>query len=106
MILLDTDHVTVLWYVEHPRYTALDARLQSVQGEVVATTVIAAEEQMRGWLADIGRLREVHKQTPAYERLASLFRFFARWQIVPFDGRAAGEFERLRKAKVRIGTPD
>lgn len=106
MILLDTDHVTVLWYTEHPRCAALNARLQSLQNEVAATTVITAEEQMRGWLAEIARMRGARKQIPAYERLANLFRFFARWPIVPFDDRAADELERLHKARIRIGTPD
>lgn len=106
MILLDTDHVTVLWYVDDPRCEALNARLRMVQDEVIGTTVITAEEQTRGWLAEISRQRETRKQTFAYARLASLFRFFARWQIVSFDDRAADELEHLRKQRIRIGTPD
>jgi tRNA(fMet)-specific endonuclease VapC len=106
VIILDTDHITVLRYVEHPRCTALEGRLQSVAGEVVATTVITLEEQMRGWLAEVSRARDVHKQTVAYENLVKLFDFFSGWQIVLFDAHAASEFERLRKQRIRIGTPD
>jgi tRNA(fMet)-specific endonuclease VapC len=106
VILLDTDHVTVLRYVEHPRCTALKTRLQSVTGEVIATTVITLEEQLRGWLAEISRWRDVRKQTTAYEKLANLFRFFSRWEVVPFDAQAAVQFERFRKQRIRIGTQD
>jgi tRNA(fMet)-specific endonuclease VapC len=106
MILLDTDHVTILWYVEHPRCVALKTRLQSVVGEMVATTVITPEEQMRGWLAEIGRSRDVAKQVRAYEKLADLFRFFSNWELTRFDIRAAQEFERFRRQRIRIATPD
>ncbi len=106
MILLDTDHVTVLWHVEHPRCTALKARLESARDRVTAISVITLEEQTRGWLAEIGRRRDVRHQVEAYERLAGLFRFFGGWEIVPFDVRSAEEFTRLRRQRVRIGTPD
>jgi tRNA(fMet)-specific endonuclease VapC len=106
MNLLDTDHVTVLRYADDPRCVALEARLQAVRDDVVTTTVITLEEQMRGWLAEIGSQRDVARQVTPYENLAKLARFFSRWDIVPFDARAAAEFEYLRKQRVRIGTPD
>lgn len=70
MILLDTDHVTVLRYADDPRCARLRARLESSPDPHTATPVITVEEQMRGWLAEINRLRDVRKQIPAYERLA------------------------------------
>src|SRR5260370_31499651 len=48
----------------------------------ISVTVVSAEEQLRGWLAEINRHQEVRKQIPAYDRLATLFTFFARWQII------------------------
>ncbi len=106
MILLDTDHLTVLRYPEHARSAGLRMRLHAVTTEDIATTVISLEEQARGWLADIGRHRDVAEQVMDYEKLTALVRFFKDWEIVPFDHRAAEEFGRLRKARVRIGTPD
>jgi tRNA(fMet)-specific endonuclease VapC len=106
MILLDTDHLTVLRYRDDPRCATLTARLQASADQRLATTVVSVEEQMRGWLAEIGRWRSVHKQVPAYERLAKLFDFFSDWEIVPFDVRAADEFEHLRKQRIRIGSQD
>ena len=32
--------------------------------------------------------------------------FFFRWTTLQFDNRAAAEFERLRKKKIRLGTMD
>jgi tRNA(fMet)-specific endonuclease VapC len=106
VILLDTNHVTVLRYVNHPRSVALLTRLQSVPGEVIATTVITLEEQTRGWLSEINRWRDVHKQIIAYEKLSGLFRFYSRWEIVSFDRLAADEFEGFRRKRIRIGTLD
>jgi hypothetical protein len=55
MILLDTDHVTLLKYAEGERGARLVQRLQGLPpDEVLAVPVIAVEEQMRGWLAAIG----------------------------------------------------
>jgi tRNA(fMet)-specific endonuclease VapC len=106
MILLDTDHLTVLRYPEHAQFASLTRRMTATAGEQFAATVVSVEEQLRGWLAEVNRHQDLRKQIPAYDRLATLFTFFARWQIIRFDERAAEEFERLRKQKVRIGTMD
>ena len=80
--------------------------MEALPIEEVATTAITIEEQTRGWLALIRRYPDVHRQVAYYERLAGLFDFFADWQILPFDQRAADEFKRLRQHGVRIGTMD
>jgi tRNA(fMet)-specific endonuclease VapC len=105
MIVLDTDHLTVLRYSDHPRCASLVTRLDSAK-EPVATTVISWEEQLRGWLAEIGRSRDFSDQVQAYERLQKLVAFVQDWEILPFDARAAAECARFRKQKVRIGTQD
>src|SRR6266436_1260800 len=106
MMILDTDHVSVLKYPESPSCRNLAERMRASGDPVFAITVVTAEEQMRGWLAEINRLRDVHAQVLAYDRLLSLFGFFHSWRLIPFDTRAADEFKRLRKQKVRIGTMD
>lgn len=106
MILLDTDHLTVLKYVESPASALLQARMEAASDQVFATTIVNVEEQMRGWLARIHSLRDVHKQVPPYEQLMGLLDFFRRWRIVPFNSRTADEFKRLRKQRIRIGTQD
>jgi len=106
MILLDSDHMTALRYQDHPRCAALNARLQAAEDPVVATTIVCAEEQMRGWLAEIHRTRDLHEQVAVYARLGRLFSMYESWTVVPFDAPAADEFLRLRAEKVRIGSQD
>ena len=52
------------------------------------------------------RLREVHRQLPAYERLKLLLDVLGDWEIVPFDEQAAAQFEVLRRKPLRIGSMD
>jgi len=106
VILLDTDHVNVLKYPDHPRFASLTTQLNSSADQAVATTVITVEEQMRGWLAWINRSDDVRRQVPAYQELLRLFDFFARWHVVLFDEQAASEFQGLRAQRIRIGTMD
>lgn len=106
MILLDTDHVNVLKYPDHPRFASLTTQLNSSADQDVATTVITVEEQMRGWLAWINRSGDVRRQVPAYHELLRLFDFFARWHVVLFDEQAASQFQGLRAQRIRIGTMD
>ncbi len=55
MILLDTDHLTVLKYTDNERYAQLHGRLLAAAAELVGTTIVNVEEQMRGWLAAIAK---------------------------------------------------
>ena len=106
MIILDTDHLSALEYRAAPSAFALQARLESLSPDEIATTAISVEEQMRGWLGLIRRYPDVHRPVPSYERLIRLFDFFAQWQILPFDQAAADQFTRLRRQGIRIGTMD
>ncbi len=106
MILLDTDHFSVLRYSEHPRCASLVARLNGSADPRVATSIITFEEQMRGWLAEVRRHHEVNEQVLVYDRLADSIRVFMRWEIVRFDRPAANSFIRLRKQRVRIASQD
>jgi tRNA(fMet)-specific endonuclease VapC len=106
MILLDTDHFTILRYAEHPQCAGLVGRLRVFPEAEVATTVITLEEQMRGWLAEIRRARAFAKQVPYYLRLKRLVEVFSRWTVLEFDGRAAQECVRLQKHRIRVGAQD
>lgn len=106
MILLDTDHISVLAFPESVAYANLTRRLATASDPQVATTIITAAEQMRAWLARINRLADIHDQVTAYDELADLLIFLQKWHIVRFDHMAAGTFSQFRKDKVRIGTND
>ncbi len=105
MILLDTDHLSVFTDERDPRHERLHNRMEAAT-EPVACTIVSVEEVLRGWLAIIHRLRDVHRQLPAYDRLGQLFTVLNDWEIVPFDKRAADQFTILRRQHIRIGTMD
>lgn len=95
MILLDTDHINVLKYPDHPRFVGLTSQLNVSADQHIATTVITVEEQMRGWLAWINHAGNIHQQVPAYRELLQLFDFFSHWDVLSFVEQAASEFETL-----------
>jgi tRNA(fMet)-specific endonuclease VapC len=105
MILLDTDHLSVFTDERDPRQGLLNKRMEAAT-EPVACTIVSVEEVLRGWLAIIHRLRDVHRQVPAYVRLGQLFNVLSDWEILPFDERAADQFAGLRRQRIRIGTMD
>lgn len=106
MILLDTDHLTILTFPEGEQHARLAARMAASNDPVFATTIVSAEEQLRGWLAKINRQHTPRQQITPYEHLWKLLDFLRLFPLITIDERAATEFERLRKAKVRIGSMD
>lgn len=73
----------------------------------VAATIISAEEQLRGWLAQIHRAHsDPHAAIPAYDRLQRRLEFYASWLVLPWDEASADLFLALRSQRVRIGPMD
>ena len=106
MIVLDSDHLSVLEYPEADQALRLRDRLRLSADRDIYATAVSLEEQMRGWLAAIRGVQEVRRQVTYYSRLVGLVRFYANWRILPFDDQAAEEFQRLRRERIRIGTMD
>ena len=106
MILLDTDHLTILSYADSRRGKALSARLDDSADQEIGTTILSVEEQWRGWFAVIARHRDVRRQVKPYRELVELHTFLSGWAILPFDDSAADRFEQLRRGGVRIGSMD
>jgi tRNA(fMet)-specific endonuclease VapC len=72
----------------------------------VAVSIVSVEEQMRGWLAAIAKERQARRQVFGYGELARLLDYFRAFQILPFDERAADQFDDLRATKIRLGSMD
>jgi len=104
MLVLDTDHLVELDRGS-ARGAALQQRLEDA-GDEVATTIISAEEQFRGWLAQIHRQRDPDEQIATYQRLQRRMAFFAAWHVLPWDTETADIFAGLRRQRIRIGTMD
>lgn len=105
MILLDTDHLTVLHAGRGERCDRLVTRLAAAT-DPVGTTIVSVEEEMRGWLAAVAKERRPERQVAAYRELAALFDRFTGFPIAPFDDAAAVRFVELRRGRGRIGTRD
>jgi tRNA(fMet)-specific endonuclease VapC len=105
MILLDTDHLSILINRNSTGHVALVSRLENSR-DSLGVPVICVAEQCKGWLAKIHRTRDVQQQIPAYERFIKLFHFFQNWEIVSFQTVAANAFHDFRRQKVRIGSQD
>jgi tRNA(fMet)-specific endonuclease VapC len=106
MVILDTDHVSVLEWAGSPEGQRLWARLDQTPPNEVATTIISFEEQTRGWLTVLAQARSLAQQVEAYRRLNRQLDNFCRMIVLEFDERAAAEFQRLRNARVRVSTMD
>ena len=79
MIVLDTDHISVLQYEESDAADLLGNRIAESSDEVV-TTDITVEEQCRSWLGLINRAADVSQQVRFYERFITTLRFFESWR--------------------------
>jgi tRNA(fMet)-specific endonuclease VapC len=95
MVVLDTDHLSVLERSDQPGSVASRARLAHLPPAEVVTTIISYEEQMRGWMAYLGRTRSVAHQVEAYRRLLQHLDNYRRTPVLPFDEAAAIVFQRL-----------
>lgn len=106
MVVLDTDHLSVLeWETDAPS-GKLFARLSQLAPDEAATTIINFEEQMRGWLAYLARVRTLAQQVEAYRRLQRHLDNYQTIPVLAFDPRAAAKFQHLRRSFRRIGTMD
>lgn len=106
MIVLDTDHISLLQRVDSPEGQAIVRRLAASPDRDIARTVVTVEEQMRGWLSIIARYRDLQQQAAYYDKLLAFIRFFNRWKILPLQDSAVKVFRDLRQARVRISTTD
>ena len=81
MLVLDTDHISE-WERAAAAGTRLRARIEATKPDV-ALTVITVEEQMRGWLTEIRRHRDLHRQVTPYTKLQRQVETFSHWVILP-----------------------
>ena len=105
MIVLDTDTLSLLMRGSPAAQPLID-RLETIPTDEVTTTIISFEEQVRGWMSRIARVRTVGDQVGFYRRLHQLLDDYGRLHVLDFDESAAATFQHLKQARVRIGTMD
>ena len=106
MVVLDTDHMSLLEWSGTQGSARLRVHLATLQPAEVVTTIISYEEQVRGWMAYIARLRSVTQQVDAYRRLHRQLDNYCRIPVLGFDAPAAVTFQRLRRTRLRMGIMD
>jgi tRNA(fMet)-specific endonuclease VapC len=74
MVVLDTDHRSLLEWAEVRDSTPLRTRLAALPPAEVVTTIISYEGQMREWMAYLARTRSITHQVEAYRRLRDSWR--------------------------------
>jgi tRNA(fMet)-specific endonuclease VapC len=106
VILLDTDHLSVMRRPESPRGRELGIRLDASPDQPYGMTIISVVEQFRGWSAKINKAKDLAQEVWTYGRLVHVIDLIRQMPVYAFDDRAAEQFEHLRAQKVRIGTMD
>jgi len=102
LYVLDTDHLS-LQQRGHPQ---LLSRLNQTPPDEIAITVITAEEQLRGRLAQIRSAKSDAELLTAYRQLRETVYWLSRFRILDFDDHAKQLFHNLLQQKLRIGTQD
>ncbi|MGA2557782.1 MAG: type II toxin-antitoxin system VapC family toxin [Verrucomicrobiota bacterium] len=104
MLVLDTDHLSELER-DSAAGRRLAKRLETSRSAKVVT-IVTLEELLRGWLAELGRHQNPHRQIIGYAKLQRQIETFANWVILPWDSDSAELFLKLRRGGVRIGSMD
>ncbi|MEW5858974.1 MAG: type II toxin-antitoxin system VapC family toxin [Cyanobacteriota bacterium] len=100
--VLDTDHVS-LFQQGHP---LVNQRVNAVNLDEIAVTIITVEEQMYGRLNSIRRADSPDALISAYARLATTLNYFRTVNLLDFDQDAGNCYAQLVRQRVRIGTQD
>jgi tRNA(fMet)-specific endonuclease VapC len=105
MYILDTDHLSFIQRNGKEGKKIL-ARLAILDNPEVAVTVITYEEQVRGRLSFLSKVKTIDRQVLAYQGLEQLVLDYQSIVIVPFNRIAVLEHQRLRKSYPRLGNMD
>jgi tRNA(fMet)-specific endonuclease VapC len=104
--ILDTDILTLF----ERGHSSVVARLGQTSFHEIGITVITAEEQIRGRLAQIRRYSSNQGRTQEYLESYRWFRetveIIRDFSILDYDERAHAIYESLRQQKLRIGASD
>lgn len=103
LFLLDTDTLTLLQR-GHPDIVRTIASRRNT--DTVATTVIAVEEVITGWLAQLRKAKTRAAEADASLALAKAAMFLSEFVIFPMTEPAIDRFEQLVKLKLNVGRMD
>jgi tRNA(fMet)-specific endonuclease VapC len=84
----------------------LKERLADYDPQVVVTTIVTYEEQIRGWMAYIARARSTSQQIEGYRRLRNQLENYRQIPVLDFDERSGEFYQQFRRSRIRIGSMD
>src|SRR5438105_3140252 len=105
MYLLDTDHMSLLER-GGAKGIRIRNRIRAVAPDEIATAIVTYEEQIRGWMARLARDTHPERQIEDYGELKRQLNNYCKIAVIDYDTKAVEIYERLRQAKIRIGTMD
>ena len=101
--VLDSDTVTHFEY-GHP---VVHAHVASHPVTDIALPVIVVQEQMRGWLGRLSRLKTAQQQADWYNRLVSrIMPVWHHFDVLSYTQSAILRFDNLRSLKLKVGHMD
>jgi tRNA(fMet)-specific endonuclease VapC len=105
LYVMDTNHLSLF----ERGYPTIQNRILAIQQnpfDNLTITVVSAEEQFAGRLAQIRKAANPQSLISAYDRLKATFILFSDLEILDYGDRADECFRKLRKEGLRIGTQD
>ena len=106
LVLMDTDHVSILQMRSQPFCDRLEARLAQHAPDQIAISIVSFQENVEGWLAWIKRARTDAQIVEGYRRLGSILHDYREASVLPFNKEAQALFVSLRKHHRRVKTLD
>jgi tRNA(fMet)-specific endonuclease VapC len=100
--VLDTDHISLI----QRGNPVVISKLATINPSEISITVITVVEQMYGRLDIVKRAKSKQELVTAYALLKETFNRLYQGNILDFDEAAFNIYDKLRAAKIRIGTQD
>ncbi len=105
MYLLDSDHISMI-HRAGEEGKRIEKRMDQIASDQIALCIITYEEQMRGWLAEIARVRSLEQQKPRYVELNRMLELYCSTPLLSFDDKAIFIYQSLWLKRLRVGTMD
>jgi tRNA(fMet)-specific endonuclease VapC len=105
-MLLQYGFNVILAHPEALQFNSNVTPMEDLSVREVGVTIVSFEEQTRGWPTYLAQARSLPQQVEAYARPRRMVEN-CRWiPLADFDTAASIVFQRLKAARVRIGTMD
>ena len=102
LYVLDTDHLSL-----HLRgHQRVRERLALMASDSVAITIVTAEEQLRGRLAQVSKAAAGSARSAAYTYLHRAITDLAKLNILDYDAAAENIYRELKRQHLRVGSQD